>query len=349
MYSQERPETPTEHEEPWDNLSIDYGKVGVAPSTNGGEKEASEGTHDKGNNGSNAKGAALDSREKEDLNAEDGHSAGVYAPQAQSCFSSANQFRQTNMRICEEIDMSTHMLLHAWPRKNSFSQAQTQASFHSFQQPTIGEGDDREHKRLFISDNSQTYRLKEEVGKVKEMDGKVRVRTERKRMMDGGVEEGSECENVALLSAYVSQNHKNMPTSHSDQSDFLSDDYGILAATEQTGKDFDGDYDDYYDEDTVCINWDPETRKLELPEIEMKLQQQGVLDGFSKTGREYRAGEVDEEDYVKKGVLKLENVFVRQASEEEAEVRGMLETGEEGGWKVEDSLIKWDLIVSMDP
>ncbi|XP_047430200.1 interleukin-20 receptor subunit alpha [Mugil cephalus] len=289
---------PPEYSDPEENWDDSYGGVMVAPSSDGGANEASERTCDKGNNGSDVTGAAMDNTGRVPTDR-------VYAPQTRSSFSSVPQFRQTHVPLREEAEMSTHRLLHAWPQTRSVSQAQTQAQ--SFHQPAMG---GVRAKR----DNRGTDR-----------NGKI----------DGGVEGGRECENVALLSPYVSQNLENMLASHSGRSDFLSDDYGIVAATEQTEED--GDCDDFYDEGPVSVAWDPETGTLQLPKMK-----QGGLDGLRQRGGE------DEEEYVKKGVLKLENVFVRQTSEEEEEVRSMLERGGERGWRVEDGLTKWDLVVSMD-
>ncbi|XP_044024284.1 interleukin-20 receptor subunit alpha isoform X2 [Siniperca chuatsi] len=339
-YAPQRSETP-EPEEPWDDLSIDYGFIGVAPKIDvRGEEEKRERRHDRGEDGNN-------------LNLEDGHSAGVYAPQAKSTHTCS----QTHMLIHTQTEMSTLVQAHACSQVNSVTQ--TQAPSLSLQGTTKGEVDrkkeDKEFPGLFINKTPQTglfhislnLQTKKEGGMGEEMDGKVGVRTDGK--IDGGVEEGSENEEVPLLSAYATQNIKDMFTSHADQSDFLPDDYGVLrlAIAHKIEEDKD---DEEEEEETICINWDPKTRKLVLPEMAMEFNKEGGLDGWmqGKKGRENRVG--GEEEYVMKGELRLENVIVRQTSEEEeeAEAQREMERGGETMWEADDILTKWNLVISMD-
>ncbi|XP_060946929.1 interleukin-20 receptor subunit alpha [Limanda limanda] len=165
------------------------------------------------------------------------------------------------------------------------------------------------------------------------MGEKARVRTNGK--IDGAAEEASKSETVPLLSANASQNTKHVPTSLADQSDFIQNEWGFLSVATSNN------IVEEEEEGNICINWDPKTRKLVFPEM--------VLDGliWAEEGSENRVG--GEEVHAAKGGLKLENVFVRQGSEEEAEA---LREKERGGGPGSDSLdgvlSKWNLVISMD-
>ncbi|XP_059212501.1 interleukin-20 receptor subunit alpha [Centropristis striata] len=312
-YASQRHETPPMLEEPWDDSSIDYGFIGVAPKIN-----------NRAENGNNldSEHQKCNSYEKKDWRVENGHSTGD-----------------------SQTEMSTLIQAQPW----SQPVLRTQAPLPSFQGASIGEVDgeeeDGEFPGLFINTTPQTglfniplnlQTMKDEaLGE--EVDRKMRVRTDEER--DGGMEERRENEEVPLLSAYASQNTTYMPTSHADQSDCLSDDYGVLrvdtAHKIETGEEEEG---------TICIDWDPQTRKLVLPEIAMEYNKAGGLDGLMQggKGRENRMGGEGEDV---KGELRLENVFVRQGSEERAEAQREMERGEgtEG-----DFFTRWNLVLSMD-
>ncbi|XP_070705361.1 interleukin-20 receptor subunit alpha [Pempheris klunzingeri] len=339
-YSSQRPEIFPQPEEPWDDLSIDYGFVGVAPEINDrGEeerREERERRHDGREDGNSLRGehkkdAARGSHKVKEWRVEDGRSAGVYAPQAKSD---------------AQTEMSTLIIqAHAFSQLNSVLPTRTQAPLLSFQGATKGEVD----REIGLFPNPLNLQTNQGGGMGGEMDGMVRVRTD--GWMDGGVEEGSDGERAPLLFAYASQNVRAIPTSHDDQSDFLSDDYGVLRlATAHQIKE-DGEEEEE-EEGTICINWNPETRKLVLPEVAMEVNKEGGLNGSmeGEKGRENRVGgeEEEEEAYVTNGELRLENVFVRQASEEEAEAQGEMERGGEISWEVDDVLTKWNLVISMD-
>ncbi|XP_075940760.1 interleukin-20 receptor subunit alpha [Anarhichas minor] len=130
-------------------------------------------------------------------------------------------------------------------------------------------------------------------------------------------------EAVPLLSAYASQNTTDMPTSHSDQFDFLPDDYGVLRLASAHEIDVDDDGDDDKGEANICFDWNPETGSLVLPQMDGMMQ------------REKGGGEEEEVD------LRLENVFVRQGSEEKAEPQREMEGGD-------DFSTRWNLVISMD-
>lgn len=352
-YSSQRPGTPSQPNEPWDDSSIDYGFLSVAPKLNvRGEEEEREKRHDGGEDGNNARGehqkcVARDCYKKKEWRVEDGHSAGDYAPQAKSAVSqkSTHTCSQTHTPIHTEThahtEMSTLLQAHAFSQVNSVVLAQTQAPLQSFQGATRG-GLDRgfPHTNPQIGHSPFNLQTKGEGGMGEEMDGKVSVRT------DGGID-GGKSERVPLLSAYASKNI-DMPTSRADQSDFLPDDYGVLKLA--TAHEIKEDGDEKEEEGTICINWDPKTRKLVFPEMAMEVNEEGRLDSSmqGEKGRENRVGGEEEEMYVKKGLLRLENVYVRQGSEEKGEVQREMETGRETRWEADDILSKWDLVISMD-
>ncbi|KAK9531715.1 hypothetical protein VZT92_011122 [Zoarces viviparus] len=270
-----------EPEEPWDDSSVDYGFVGVAP------KIAT-----RGEDGNNLKGDDQKSvsHEKQEWRVEDGQSAGH-----------------------TRTETSTLTQAHAGLL------TQTQAPILSLQGATMrevdGEEEDREFPGLFIS-TTGLFRIPlnpptKGGGMGKEMDGEVRVRR------DGEI--GDEV--VPLLSAYASQNTTDMPTSYSDQSDFLPDDYGVLRLA--SAHEIDNDDDDDKEEANICFDWNPETGSLVLPQMDGLMQ------------REKGGGEEEEVD------LRLENVFVRQGSEEKAEAQREREGDD-------DFLTRWNLVISMD-
>ncbi|XP_053300575.1 interleukin-20 receptor subunit alpha [Pleuronectes platessa] len=165
------------------------------------------------------------------------------------------------------------------------------------------------------------------------MGEKVRVIPNGK--IDGAAEEASKSETVALLSAYASQNTNQVPTPLANQSDFIPTECVFLSGAAAHN------IVEEEEEGNICINWDPKTRKLVFPEM--------VLDGlmWAEEGSENHLG--GEEVGAAKGGLKLENVFVRQGSEEEAEA---LREKERGGGPGSDGLdgvlSKWNLVISMD-
>ncbi|XP_068433418.1 interleukin-20 receptor subunit alpha [Clinocottus analis] len=146
------------------------------------------------------------------------------------------------------------------------------------------------------------------------------------------VEDGNtrrETEEIPLLSAYACQRTAYTPTSRSDRSGFLPDDYGVLRMAAAHAI----DEDDYEEEGNICIDWSPETGKLVLP----------LMGGLMQRGRE----EVEEEEE-EKLELRLEHVIVRQGSEEKAEEKRAMEGGGAAGGEPEDFLTRWNLVIPMD-
>ncbi|KAF1376480.1 hypothetical protein PFLUV_G00211940 [Perca fluviatilis] len=327
-YASQRPEIQPEVEEPWDDLSVDYGFIDVAPKI---DVRGEDGNNQKGEH---QKSAARNSYEMKEWRVKDSHSAGHTQTHAQT-------------------EMST--LIQA--RSQPVLPTQTQAPLLSFQGATMGEVDrekeDREFPGLLINTTPQTglFRMPLDLqtekmgGRGEGMDGKVEDRTDGE--MNGGVEESGECEQVPLLSAYASQNTNAMPTS-TDQSDFLPDDYGVLRmdTTHNIEK---GDEKEEEEGGTICVHWDPQTRKLVLPEIAMEFNKEEGLDWLMQGEKESEnrmGGEEEEEVNPMKGELRLENVYVRQGSEEKAQRE--MERGEGIEWEADDFLTRWNLVISMD-
>ncbi|KAK5853110.1 hypothetical protein PBY51_006929 [Eleginops maclovinus] len=204
-----------------------------------------------------------------------------------------------------------------------------------------GEEEERVLPGLVINTTPQTgffhipFNLlaKKEGGMGEEMDGNMRVGTD-------GEMDGRESEVLPLLSSYASQNTMLIP--NSDLSDDLPDDYGLM--TMNTAHNIEEEEEEEEEEGTLCIDWDPLTGKLVLPDMEFN--KEGVWDGMmqGEKGRENRIGGEEEEEMgnLRNGELRLENVFVRQGSEEKAEAERELEGGGE------DFLTRWDLVISMD-
>lgn len=212
----------------------------------------------------------------------------------------------------KRAEMSTPTQERAWLL------AQTQASLLATMREEEEEvEEERQFPGLFISTTQQSglFRMPSNL-----------PTTERE--MDGGAENRCENEEMPLLSAYASQRTTDTPPSHSHPSDFLPDDYGVMRLEHGTD---DGDHEE---EANICIDWNPETGKLVLPQMD------GLMPG-EKGGKE----EEEEEEVVE---LRLENVFVRQGSEEKAEAQREMEAGGGTGWEADDLLSRWNLVIAMD-
>lgn len=150
-----------------------------------------------------------------------------------------------------------------------------------------------------------------------------------------------------VCSNYASQNIGDLPIRSSDCSFDTSGmaDVGACGAE----KNDDEQEEDEQDEETILINWDPQTGNLMLPGRESALNggfNLALQEGEANVGGS-RAQEGDRSAAVSSGVL-LERVFVRQSSEEAAEAQAKLDAGVETGSKVENFLSGWGLVFSMD-
>lgn len=340
---------PPEPEQPWDDVSIDYGFVAVAPKINARKEEERERRHGSRGDGNNLrdehqKSLSGQSYKKKEWRVENGHAAGIVTPQAKPHRS------QKSTHSCPQ----KHTPIH--PTKEVCNRVQAQACFPinsaSLNQTRGATNQEEGGEFLGLLPNKTpqidlfhiplNLRTNKRGGLGEEMlmaDGKI----------DEGVEEGGARESVPLLSAYASQNIKDMSTSHTDQSDYLPDECGVLrqATVDQIGKDED-EVEEEQEEGTIFIDWDPKARKLVFPE--MAFTGEGGLDWSLQTekGRDNRVEGGEEEVNAMRGKLLLENVFVRQASEEEAEAQREMEVDGERRWEASDILARWNLVISMD-
>ncbi|XP_041660745.1 interleukin-20 receptor subunit alpha [Cheilinus undulatus] len=325
-YAPQGQEPLQEPEELSDQSSIDYGFVSKASEPDIGDFGQRERRHDGGVDGNNQEIMKLIQNNP-------------HAPQPKSSLSQkpTSTFSETHMPIRTEVSSKANACLQA----NSVLVRQSQAPSMALQGLSeVEEEEDREFSGLFMSKTPQTslFSIPLQSKKQEGTEEMMELRTGGKR------DEGNERE--PLLSAYASQNTINIPTSQSHQLDYLSDDYGVLSLAAAHKTEADSDDEDEEGEGPICIEWDPRTGKLVLPEIEMVFKNK---DGLMQKEEEVEIGGGEEEVVgVEKEVLKLENVYVRQGSEEKAEVLREMEHGGEPGWEADVLKSKWNLIVSMD-
>ncbi|KAM6915118.1 interleukin-20 receptor subunit alpha [Xenentodon cancila] len=313
-YSLQGPEAPLGPEQPPEVLSIDYGGVCIAPKVNaGGEEEARKRRHDEAEAGNNLKGV------------QDAHSAGNYVSQGK-CYRSQ---KSTLSLMHLQANRAVSNLVRACPWKDD-----TIALPLSAEGSVTGKMEDRESSAIFISRDPQTDMFNVPVN--------LQERGPVWPTLDE--EEGGKCENAPLLSSYVTQNTQKMTTLHLDHVDCLESDYGLMMPMLKAEE------EDFHEMEkgTICINWDPQTRKLVLPDMQFSKKEE--LRGLMPSNREEEnrmlGNEV--EMYMIRGQLKLESVFVRQTSEEQAEEQKELQRGKETRLEADDVLTKWDLVISMD-
>lgn len=314
-------------------MSVDYGVVVSAPEISDGEVEEAREKDDRGDNGNNLQKCLEDSYEKKELIVKVGHSTTSYLSQG-----STHTSMDTLMPVHAEREVSALAQVQAWA---SVLLSQIQGSLLS----TTKEAVDRESLGLFLTINNQAGLIhiplpnqqKKEEAEMGENGGKVRVRTDGKE--DGAVEEESESEEVALLSACASKNISYIPNLCNVPSEFLPKVDGDLSLAIANSRETDSDKEE---DGTICFNSDPETR------IE-NLKKQGGLRALVQEleGCEDRMGGEEGEVNAMKSVLKLENVFVRQSSGEAAEALREIEGKRESGGE-EDILTKWDLVIALD-
>lgn len=145
---------------------------------------------------------------------------------------------------------------------------------------------------------------------------------------------------------YASQNLMDLPIIAACS----MDDYGMVGlAACGAEKNEDEQEEIERDEETTFFSWDPQTGKLMLPESESALngefnwalqEVEAQVGGSTAQNGEPLAPDSSR--------VLLENVFVRQSSEEAAEAQAKLYGGVEMERKVENFLSGWDLVVTMD-
>uniref|UniRef100_A0A673BZM0 Interleukin 20 receptor, alpha n=1 Tax=Sphaeramia orbicularis TaxID=375764 RepID=A0A673BZM0_9TELE len=202
----------------------------------------------------------------------------------------------------------------------------THESVRPFQGANSGAVDKEREERpgLFLNKNPQTGLFDLALNLLSSNEEGMEEEVNRKVM--GRRTDGSESEKVALLSAYASQNIRAMPAPRCNQLELLP--YDVLRSAEMQEMEGEG---------ALTVKWDPESRRIVFPEVDFR-EETGLDQLESKTEMLRREGEeeVNRE-------LRLENVFIRQESGEEAGGQVAKETGEEG-----DILTKWNLVISMD-
>lgn len=288
-----------------DDASLDYGVV-VADVSRADEDENEL-------KGKCQRCEAVNRCEKKEGRAEGGQVAGFFSHQAQPCLP------VMSTPICTE----TQAEAHAWSQLNSGLLTQSQMW-----------REDRDCQGLFINKNPQTGRsncplnlqANNDSAKENDLEGKV---TDAKE--DAG--RGSKHEKVPLLSTYASQKIINMSVFDAELPHFIADDSdftrpGTVESVEEAD-------DNYYGEEegAVCINWDPDTRRLVVPEMPVESNKQRSRE------RERESGDV----------LRLENVFVRQSSEEAKETEALMRMGSAGAeCAMDDFVSRWKLVIPVD-
>ncbi|KAM4712630.1 interleukin-20 receptor subunit alpha [Anableps anableps] len=304
----QRPAIPREPEEPMNNLSKNYGFV-IAQKKVGGKKDTTQRKLEKGDAVNNLKDkhqkfAYCD--EKKDVNIKDDHSASGYKPQAETFRESPEVSDSLQNLPCSQRDLVL----------TSQSWAPMQSNQRSFTEKQTNKNN-TESSGLYFAKSSHTGALnihlslplpKEEL---------------KREEIEGGEQKQSQCENVPLLSGYASQNIPTMPTVHSQQSDCLSGDY--CAVTQAAAQKAEAGNDEM----EICSNSSSESIEVALP----------IIFNKDRGTEEIMAGNF-EEMYTMRSHLKLENVFLRQASDEEA--------GAQIEEEMDNVLRKWDLVISMD-
>ncbi|XP_078146140.1 interleukin-20 receptor subunit alpha [Centroberyx gerrardi] len=321
-YALQNPGMLPEPEAPWENESVHYGFVeqqgeegeNVWKSDGGGDGDHSDGRED----------GARDSCERNESGGENDHSATADASQANPYLPQKRQHTHTPTHT--QAETFTFVQAHTWSQVQTLLLTQTQASRNALQGRVEGEMEEEKEDRacsgLRINKDPHTGLFH-----IPLLPQTVKGR--RDGVMDGRVEEGKDREEAPLLSPYASQHVEDTPTSHTGQWDYLSDNYAVLGlATEQEMEEEEEEEED----ETNCVNWDPETRKLVLPQTETERKREGGM------GRE----EEEERE------LRLESVLVGQESEEEAETERGMERGRETRWEADEILTNWNLVIPMD-
>ncbi|XP_043962281.1 interleukin-20 receptor subunit alpha [Gambusia affinis] len=301
-----------EPEEPINNLSDDYAAV-ISKKVSGEDtrqRESEEGVALNNLNDEHQKNA--DCYEKKDVKIKDDNSSSGYKPQAETFGQSPTQ---------TEVSALLQSLPCSLGRSLSPSQtrAPTQSNQRSFSDnQTID--NNMESSALWFTKNLQTgtFNVHLNLPLLKE--------EEKREEITGGEQKQNQCENVPLLSEYASQVIPTTPTVHSQRSDCLSDEYGALIQAKPQ----------------MCGNWNPEKGQQMLPMPGMTFNVNERLGGMqpSNRGKEDNIGGTFEGMYMTRNHLKLENVLLRQTSNEEACAQIEEET--------DDILSKWDLVISND-
>ncbi|XP_054900300.1 interleukin-20 receptor subunit alpha [Poeciliopsis prolifica] len=310
-YAPQRSDVQQEPEEPLNDLSDDYAAVFTkkVSGKDTRQREPEEGVAM--NNLKDKHQKNVDCYEKKDVEVKDDNSSNGYKPQAKT-------FGQTPMQSEVSTLLRSLPCSIGHPVLTSQTQAPTQSNQRSFSDKQTIDSN-TESSALWHTKNVQsgTFNVHLNLPLLKEEGTREGIK--------GGEEKQNQGENVPLLSEYASQVIPTRPTVHSQQSDCLSDEYGaLIKATAQKAEA--GHF-------KMCSNWNPENM---LPMPGMTFHVNKRLGGMqpSDRGKEDNTGGTFEEMYTTRNHLKLENVLLRQASNEEEET--------------DHFLSKWDLVISND-
>lgn len=311
-YAIQRSGSAPDPEQPHDERYIDYGFVALAPKIDVREDEEREMRADGTNHKGEHKG------EHKSTNKRDDHLSRVNRSQAKPHLSQSST--QTCLQEHKPADIGTSM--RAKPL------AQTPGATN--READTEEGDKEFLGSLIINKTPQTGLFHVPLNlQTKKADVK----------MDGGVGEGSERESVPLLSAYASQDVK--ATSDADESDYLADKYCSPRPAVMK--------EDHVEQEEggIFLHWEPSAWNLVLPDMAAAFSKEKGLDWLlqGKKEREQSLGS-EEEVNVTRGRVLLQDVLIRQTSEEEAEAQRQLERDGEREW--DNILSKWNLVIPMD-
>lgn len=237
--------------------------------------------------------------------------------------------QEQEVKACSQMsshtESSTLVQAHPWLQMNPVLLKPTHESVTPSQGANRGAKDQEGENwgGLFLNRNPQTglFDLALNLLTSSKESMEEEVKEEVKEEVMGRRTDGSEREKVALLSAYASQNIRATPAPHCDQLELLPYDYNVLRSAETQETEGEG---------ALSIQWDPESRRIVFPEVDFR----------EETGSDQLQPKMEEEEEVNRD-LRLENVFIRQQSEEEAGGRVAKETGED-----RDVLTKWNLVIN---
>ncbi|XP_029902401.1 interleukin-20 receptor subunit alpha [Myripristis murdjan] len=322
-YARQMPIFP-EPEELWENESLDYGFAAAASELNeeGGRTQMSDGGGDRDHlvSGERREDEVRDSCER----GESDHSTKADAP-------SLNPYKR-------QKTAHTFVQAHSWSHVQTFIPPQTPFQGRIEGQTEGGE-DDSVNARLSIKIDPHTGLLHFPLHSQTQKEGGTKGRTD--GVIVEKVEEEMEREQVPLLSPQDQQHTEALPPSCAGQLRYFSNDCAFLrVATEQ-------DTEEMELEGSSFVNWDPETRKLVLPEMEREIMREGgLIQGEEMQECGMNGGEEEEEE--EQQGPRLESVLVRQVSAEVEEAQRGMETKRETGWQAGNMLTSWEVVIKMD-
>lgn len=298
-------------EQPHDGSSLDYGFVAVASKIDVGGDEETERRAD----GTNHEGEHQ--KNKSTTKSED-HLSRVNRCQAKTHLSQSST--PTCLQKHKPADIGSSM--HAKPLAQTLGATNREADTE--------EGDKGFLGSLIINKTPQTGFLHVTLNlQTTTVDVKI----------GGSVGEGSERECVPLLSTYASQDITAI--SNTDKSDYLADKYCFPRPAVRK--------EDPVEEEEggIFLDWEPSAWNPVLPDMAAAFGKEKGLDWLLQDQKEREQSLGSEEEVnLTKGRVMLQDVLVRQTSEEDAEAQRELERDGEREW--DNILSKWNLVIPMD-